>query len=315
MLSLLIIEWENIWINIQELRVFTCLQEMGDCYNRRETKYFFLLAFFLIYDARKDAHSRASRQVMLWQLAPRFRCAETWDALGGKSFYNSKGCSSVGNPFLSQKVPQCGNPSKTKVFCPFLAPPPAARPCSLLGLVWQGQVGAVEKVCLVSRGVHVGARSFRELQWGLDRLQRGLGRGTVQGWRERAGKEEEQKGGDHRGWKDAEAKSTWTRKSLWWADTAGQRIHHENIHVLPPSASDLLQILLVLGSGTSKAPVPWSGWHSEGVRVWAEAVAGPQSSHEQCQDVCVLCPPGTPEQWLTYISIALSLQTSALADF
>lgn len=238
-----------------------------------------------------------------------FRCAETRDAQGGKSFHNSKGCSWVGNPFLSQKVPCCGDLSK--VFCLFLAPPPAARPCSPLGLVWQGQLGVVEKVCLVSRGVHVGARSVCEPQWGLDKLQRGLGRGTVQGWWERAGKEEEQKGGDHRGWKDAEAKSTWTRKSLWWADTAGQRIHHENIHVLPPSASDLLQILLVLGSGTSKAPVPWSGWHSEGVTVWA----GPQLSHGQCQDVCVLCSPGTPEQWLTHISIALSSQTSAFADF
>lgn len=37
------------------------------------------------------------------------------------------------------------------------------------------------KVCAVSRGVLVGARSFCELQWGLDKTQRDMGAGFVQG--------------------------------------------------------------------------------------------------------------------------------------
>lgn len=38
-------------------------------------------------------------------------------------------------------------------------------------------------------------------------------------------------------------------------DAAGQRIHREGIQALSPSASDLTQILLVLGSGTSNGSV------------------------------------------------------------
>lgn len=61
---------------------------------------------------------------------------------------------------------------------------------------------------------HVGARSFHEPRWGLDKLQRDTGRGALSGWWEWAGEEEEQKGGDHRGQNDAKAKSTWTRECL-----------------------------------------------------------------------------------------------------
>lgn len=99
-------------------------------------------------------------------------------------------------------------------------------------------------------------------------------------------------------------------------DSAGQRSHHESTQVLQTQPKPCWFWGLAHPMPQC-CRVPWGGWPSEGLRVWAGAVAGPQLSHEhgQCQHVCVPCPRGTPEPGLTHhVSKALSSQTSAFAD-